>query len=95
MSCAQFAKKGVVTPQWRYLEGEKINLLCMQETEINKNLDYNLLSFPGYSRETENSSSTSRVAIYVNKRIDYVRSRDLGLEGIESSWTWLEITILE
>ena len=27
---------------------EKIDLLCMQETEIDKNLDHDLLSFPGY-----------------------------------------------
>ena len=37
----------------------------MQEAEINKNLDHNLLSFPGYSIETENNSSCSRVAIYI------------------------------
>ena len=61
----------------------------MQETEINKNLDHNLLSFPGYSRETENSSSTSRVAIYVNKRIYYVRRRDL--EEIDSHIVVLDL----
>ena len=38
---------------------EKINILCMQETEINKKLDHNLLSFPGFAIETENSSSIS------------------------------------
>ena len=27
---------------------EKIDTLCMQETEINKNLEHNLLSFPNY-----------------------------------------------
>ena len=31
---------------------EKINLLCMQETELNQNLDHNLLLFPGFSIET-------------------------------------------
>ena len=29
----------------------KIDILCMQETEINPNLDHNLLSFPGYGVE--------------------------------------------
>ena len=37
---------------------EKIDILCMQETEINKNLDHNLLSFPGFTIETENNTST-------------------------------------
>ena len=33
---------------------EQIDVLCMQETEINKNLDHSLLSFPGYNIETKN-----------------------------------------
>ena len=27
---------------------EKIDILCLQETEINKNLNHDLLSFPGF-----------------------------------------------
>ena len=37
----------------------------MHETEIIKNLDHDLFSFPGYSIETENNSTCSRVAIYM------------------------------
>ena len=44
---------------------EKIDLICMHETEIIKNLDHDLFSFPGYSIETENNSTCSRVAIYM------------------------------
>ena len=33
---------------------DKIYLFCMQETEIIKNLNHDLLSFPGYSIEMEN-----------------------------------------
>ena len=54
----------------------------MQETEINKNLDHNLLSFPGFSIETENKSTLSRVAIYIDNRVDYVRRKNL--EGLDS-----------
>ena len=62
---------------------EKINLLCMQESEINKNLDHSLLSFPGFNIETENNTSVSRVAVYVDTRINYVRRGDL--EGFDSN----------
>ena len=62
---------------------EKIDLLCMQETEINKNLDHDLLSFPGYSIETENNSTCSRVAIYISNKAEYIRRKDL--EGVDSN----------
>ena len=52
---------------------EKINILCMQETEINKNLDQNLLSFLGFAIETENNNTLSRVAVYLHNRISYIR----------------------
>ena len=52
----------------------------MQETEINNNLDHNLLSFPGYRIETENNTSNSMAAIYVNSRIEYNRRKDLEAE---------------
>ena len=56
---------------------EKIYILCLQETEINKNLNHDLLSFPGFGIETENSSNVARVAIYINNNIQYSRRRDL------------------
>ena len=37
----------------------------MQETELNKNLDHNLLSFPGFAIETENNTLKSRVGLFV------------------------------
>ena len=62
---------------------EKIDILCKQETELNKNLDHNLLSFPEFAIETENNTLKSRVGIYVSSRIDYVRK--LELEGVDSN----------
>ena len=43
---------------------EKIDILCMQETELNKNFDHNLLSFPGFTIETEKNTASSRVGIF-------------------------------
>ena len=62
---------------------EKIDILSMQETEINPNLNHNLLSFPGYVIETETNSECARVAFYISTRINYVRRRDL--EGNDSN----------
>ena len=49
----------------------KILRMCMQETEINFNLDHKLLSFPGFSIETENNSQISRVAFYIVVSIEF------------------------
>ena len=49
----------------------------MQETEINKNLDHNLLLLAGYSIEMGNNLHSSRVAMYVSKKVDYIRRQDL------------------
>ena len=42
---------------------EKIDILCLQETELNINLNQNLLSFPGYCYESENNPVLSRVGV--------------------------------
>jgi hypothetical protein len=59
------------------IEREKNDILCLQETELNKELDHNLLSFPGFVYETEKASNKSRVGIYVNTCIKFVRRFDL------------------
>ena len=61
---------------------EQIDILCMQETQINYNIDHSLLSFPGYIIETEKNSLTSRSGMYINNRVMYTRRRDL--EGQDS-----------
>ena len=50
---------------------EKIDLLRMQETEINCNLDHSLVSFPGFGLETENNSQLLRVYVYISNKIEY------------------------
>ena len=61
---------------------DQIDVLCMQEAQINHNIDHNLLSFPGYTIETETNTSTSRTAIYIRNNIQYLRRREL--EGQDS-----------
>ena len=60
---------------------EKIDILCLQETEI-ANIDASLLSFKGYTFENENNSAKARVGMYINSNIKYVRRVDL--EGVDS-----------
>jgi exonuclease III len=55
----------------------KIDILCLQETELECNLDHNLMSFNKYSYESEDNSIKSRVGCYINYSIDYIRRRDL------------------
>ena len=62
---------------------EEIDVLCMQETESNKNLDHNLLSFPGFTIETEKNTMNSKVGIFISSKINSVRK--LELEGEDSN----------
>ena len=59
------------------IKSELIDIMCLQETELTVNLDHNLFSFPGFNFESETCSTKSRVGIYVNTCIDYVRRIDL------------------
>ena len=68
---------------------EQIDILCMQETQIHYNIDHNLLSFPGYTIEKENNSSTARTAIYISNKITYIRRGEL--EGQDSHLVIIDV----
>ena len=73
----------------RLVIDEKIDILCMQETEIEINVDCSLLSFPSYIYESENNTTKSRVGCYVNSKLSYARRADL--EGLNSHLVILDI----
>ena len=55
----------------------KLDILCMQETETESNLDHNLLSLPGFDFESETNNVKARVAVYIKSSLSYIRKRDL------------------
>ena len=55
----------------------KIDILCLQETDIEPSYPLNILSFKGYDFLTENNSSKARTGIYINNSITYQRRSDL------------------
>ena len=63
----------------------------MQATEINPNLDHNLLSFPGYGVKVECNSEKSRTVMYISSKIDYIRRRDL--EGTDSNMVIIDLKV--
>jgi hypothetical protein len=67
---------------------EKIDILCLQETEIEINFD-NLMSFSGFFYESEINNIPSRVGCYVNSDLSYMRRLDL--EGFNSHLLILDI----
>ena len=68
---------------------EKIDILCLQETELNKNFDHNLLSFPGFCYESETNDIISRVGIYIKNDINFVRKTEL--EGVNQHLIVIDI----
>ena len=61
----------------KYIQDNNIDVCCLQETELNVNLNTDLLTFPGYSIEVESNDNKQRVAVYVSNRLNYRRRNDL------------------
>ena len=59
------------------LKKHNLDILNMQETEIKINCNEKTLHIPGYSLETEKSTSTKRVATYISNNVKYRRRTDL------------------
>ena len=67
----------------------QIAVLWLQETEIEKTFDKNLLRIPGFNLELENNSSLSRVGCYISNKLNY--KRNLALEGVDSNLIIIDI----
>ena len=61
----------------RLIIENKIDIFCLQETEIPVDYPVELLTFKGYNYENETNDVKSRCGIYVSKTISYVRRNDL------------------
>ena len=59
------------------LELNKIDICCLQETEIDENYPTNILSSPSYQLELERNSTKRRVGVYINRQLKYRRREDL------------------
>ena len=72
------AKKDIIK---KLILDERIDILCIQETEITDNLDTRLLSFKGYQFKCEINANRARVGVYINSALKYVRKYDLEGNG--------------
>ena len=59
------------------LLNEKIDICCMQEIELKKDIDHELLSFNGYNLMIENNVEKSRVGIFIRNEIKCKRRSEL------------------
>ena len=64
----------------------EIDVLCMQELEVNPNINCDLLSLPGYFLEMEFNQTKIRAGIYIKSTLSYARRRDLENKGF--TWLW-------
>ena len=67
----------------KLLEENDIDILCMQETEVKKDIDHKELNISKFLLELESNTKKSRVGVYISKTINYVRRTDL--EGLDSN----------
>ena len=68
------SKKNLVK---HYITENKIDICCLQETELDNQINEDLLSFPGYSLEVEQNDLKRRVGMYVRSTVNYRRRTDL------------------
>ena len=61
----------------RELESNKIDVCCLQETEMDKNYPTNILSSPSYELELERNTGKKRVGVFINKHLKYTRREEL------------------
>ena len=73
----------------RLLEENDIDILCMQETEVMKDIAENELKLTGYSLELEGNSLKSRVGFYISKSLNYQRKFEL--EGTDSNLIIIDV----
>ena len=59
----------------------KIDILCIQETELEKDYPVEILTFKGYGLEMEKNSTKLRSGIYIRDSISYTRRTDLEEEN--------------
>ena len=71
-------KKDIVTET---LSREKVDVCCLQETEIPINFPKRILNCNGYNLKLEMNSTKKRVGIYIKNGVNYTRRSDLELEN--------------
>ena len=67
----------------------KIDILCLQETEVEKHLNPVSLAINGYELELEMNNLKARTGIYVKNNMQYKRRNDL--EGVNSNLVIIDI----
>ena len=67
-------KKDTIT---EYLASNKIQICCLQETEIPQGFPENVLNCGGYNVELEMNTTKKRVGFYIQSSVNYVRRMDL------------------
>ena len=72
------------------ISDNSIDILCMQETEVENNLDHSSLNLKNYCLEIETNTVKSRVAVYIVNSLSYSRMRHL--EGINSHIVVIDIS---
>ena len=75
------------------LQENNIDLCCLQETEIEKNYPTNILSSVNYELEVENNDTKRRVALYINRKVNYTRRTELEEENTHIVIVDLELDI--
>ena len=70
---------------------EAIDVCCMQEVDLKKDINADLLSVKGYSLIVENNEGKARAGMYIKNGINYQRKADL--EGLNNSLIIVDLNL--
>ena len=73
------------------LKNEDIDICLMQEVEIKRDYNINILGSNAYKLEVETATTKSRCATYIKQGIDYLRRMDL--EGIDNHVVIIDVSL--
>ena len=71
------------------MTSNKIDILCLQETEVLHSVNVDSLSIKNFEFELEKNTIKARTGIYLSNCINYKRKQDL--EGIDSNLVIIDI----
>ena len=63
---------------------KKINICCLQETEIPSGFPETILNCSGFTIELEMNSEKKRAGIYISTEVNYIRRNDLEQENMHA-----------
>ena len=73
------------------IKQHNIDICCLQEIDVKKDYNVDILSFKGYTLLRENNTVKSRCGVYIKESMKFTRRSDL--EGVDNGLVILDVEL--